>query len=114
MDEVSSGSIPTTCTLIRLSQTTLKEGRDDPAWDSDRAEYCGRPGEPSINVFGMDTSGAEKLFDTSVYDPSICWCLYNVLAVKMQDKKARRIGIGKVHIRAFDKIAKMDQRIELG
>jgi hypothetical protein len=111
--EIPNTETPETRTLIRLSQTTLKEGNDDPAWDSGRAGYFGTPGERSTNFTSAIIAGAEKLFDTAVYDPRICWCLYNVLVVEFDGAKARRIGIGKVHIRAFDSAPNRPRIIEL-
>jgi hypothetical protein len=113
MDEGIPEFVTQECTLIRLSQTTLKEGNDDPAWDLGRAGYFGKPGEPSKNFSSTVISGAEKLFDTKIYNPRICWCMYNVLVVEFDGSKARRIGIGKVHIHAFDVASSGTKVIEL-
>jgi hypothetical protein len=114
LDESSSYyGIPTPSILLRISQTTLKEGRDDPAWGMSIAAYSGKPGVLTANSI-INTSGAEELFDVKIYNPNICWCLYNVLMVKADSQgRLSRIGIGKVHIRAFDKVAKENQVIEL-
>jgi hypothetical protein len=85
-----------TVTTAVVSQTTLKEGNTDPAWTPTLSGYYGTPGSPSQND-GIDTRGAEALFDKDVYPANICWCLYNVLVLN----EGKRIGIGKIHIQAF-------------
>lgn len=98
-------------TLVCLSQTTLTEGTGDPAWDWGSKKYSGAPGQAAINEISMDISAAEGVFDIEVYDPKICWCLYNVLVVEGDWPHTRRVGIGKIHIHAFDKVVKRDQEI---
>jgi hypothetical protein len=99
-------------TLIRISQTTLTEGTGDPAWDWGQRGYNGTLGGPPANNSGkMNLSAAHGMFDTEFYDSKICWCVYNVMAIEVKGGATKRIGIGKIHIQAFDKVAKDDQEI---
>lgn len=92
--------------FVVLSQTTLYHDEDDPARDGETQSFAGTPGSPAINPQGRSPFG-ETWFDQSVYHPDICWCLYNVLMVEWEydgpedNRVARRIGIGKIHIHAF-------------
>jgi hypothetical protein len=61
--------------------------------------------------YGMDISTFKGLFNTEVYDPKICWCFYNGLVVEDGRNFTSRIGIGKIHIHAFDKVANHDQEL---
>jgi hypothetical protein len=116
-----SFEIPRQCILLIISQTTLKEGREDPAWDAGHAAYNGKPGSQAINAANMDITGAGEWFDPKEYDPSLCWCLYNVLLLEIVSagqlsNKYSRIGIGKLHILALVEVAEEDidkQVIEL-
>ena len=44
----------------------------------------------------------DEPFDQGRYDCNINWCLYNVLMVEWKNGIAYRIGVGQVHIHAFD------------
>ncbi|KAF2472799.1 HET-domain-containing protein [Lindgomyces ingoldianus] len=88
--------------FIKISQTTLTLGRDDPAWNVETKKFTGKPGEQAINPqppFDLE----EEEFDQTIYDRNICWCLYNVLVVRFDGDVAYRIAVGQVHISAFDK-----------
>jgi hypothetical protein len=87
--------------FIKVSQTTLAPGRDDPAWDIETKTYAGIPGEPAINP-RPPFDEEEEEFDQEVYDRNICWCLYNVLVVQFEGDVARRIAVGQLHITAFE------------
>ena len=99
--------------FIKLSQTALTSGRDDPSWDPVTESYIGVPGAPAINP-QPNTGQDDELFDLQYYDANICWCLYNVLMVEWQDNVAYRLGIGLVHIHAFDAAEPVKNRLLLG
>lgn len=44
----------------------------------------------------------DEAFDQGRYDCNMNWCLYNVLMVEWKNGIAYRIGVGQVHIHAFD------------
>lgn len=70
LDKIESDyESPVSVTLLRVSQTTPKEGRDDPASDVGKAAYNGKPGIASTRDLGQTTS---QWFDVNVYDPNIC------------------------------------------
>lgn len=100
--------------LLKISSTTLTDGEKDPAWNSGKAQFSGNPGDPAWNGVDMDTSSASEWFDPEAYDPSVCFCLYNVLVTVVRGSITYRVGIGKIHIHAFDEVAVRDQLVRLG
>lgn len=95
--------------FVKISQTTLAPGRDDPAWDAETETFAGKPGEEAINP-QPEIDREDEEFDQSVYGRNICWCLYNVLVVRFEGDVARRIAVGQVHIHAFDRDSSMERR----
>jgi hypothetical protein len=92
-------------TFIKLSQTTLSSGRDDPAWFEETKSFAGKPGDDAINTTRpLEFAEDEEIFDSKVYRVDICWCLYNVMLVETKGDVTYRIGIGQVHIHAFDAV----------
>lgn len=99
--------------FVKLSQTTLAHDENDPAWDEATQSFAGELGAPSINKhFEPYRNGME--FDNKVFDSSICWCLYNVMMVEWKDGVGIRLGIGKIHIHAFDAVAAEPREVLLG
>jgi len=108
----------TTVTVLQLSQTTLKEADDDPAWNPENASHSKAPGSLTDLIL-PSIAREEHIFDPTVYPPTMCWCLYNVLVITAskpndQSQVWYRCGIGQVHINAFDKITGSEQYIKLG
>lgn len=99
--------------FIKLSQTTLSHGESDPAWDESTERYSGEPGHLSINP-RSPLDAEDEPFDPSCYDLNICWCFYNVLMIEWQDSVAYRVGIGQVHIHAFDNASPQWHKMVLG
>lgn len=88
--------------FLKLSQQTFSLNESDPAWDGETCTYRGAPGSPAINP--QEPLGPEdEVFDQAVYDQNICWCLYNVLLLEWDGGIAYRVGIGYLHIDAFDR-----------
>ena len=99
--------------FIKLSQRTYSIMDSDPEWDKEIVAYKGVPGSPAINpqeLLGPD----DEIFDQQVYDPNICWCLYNVLLVEWANRIAYRAGIGQVYIHSFDSARPRWRKITLG
>jgi hypothetical protein len=88
--------------FVKLSQTTLAVGRDDTAWNAETQRYAGLPGTPAINPQEPFGPEYDDVFDSEKYELNVCWCLYNVLMVEWRDSIAYRVGVGQVHIHAFD------------
>ncbi|KAK1761557.1 heterokaryon incompatibility protein-domain-containing protein [Echria macrotheca] len=87
--------------FVKLSQQTFSLNESDPAWNEETWSYSGTPGSPALHP--QEPLGPEdEAFDQAVYDQNICWCLYNVLLIEWFDGVAYRVGIGQVHIHAFD------------
>jgi hypothetical protein len=86
--------------FVKISRTTLSAA-DDPAWDSETRRFAGQPGKPGINP-ESNTCPLEPEFDQDMYDPNICWCMYNVLVVRFEGKVAYRVAVGRVYYTAFD------------
>lgn len=94
------GNTPNTFMFVKISRTTFSAA-DDPAWDPTSRKFTGRPGQPSINPEALILP-LESEFDQDVYDPNICWCMYNVLVVIFEDNVAHRVAAGRVYYTAFD------------
>lgn len=105
--------VPGSHDFICLSQATLSHADSDPAWDEVTETYAGKPGGPPISP-RPPLDREDEPFDQGRYDPNICWCFYNVLMIEWQDGVAYRVGIGQVHIHAFDRASPQSQRILLG
>lgn len=81
--------------LLKISSTTLTHGDKDPAWRMATAQFSGTPGEPPRNRLNMDISSASEWFDPAAYDPTICFCLYNVLMVVVEGGITYRVELGR-------------------
>jgi hypothetical protein len=104
-------TFPIKCDFIKLSQTTIGEGSQ---YDDSLEEFLGEDWGQIRTGPGRAEKGSERpknkdavdnlrnFFDYNKYDCSRKWCVYNVLMVEWQGNVARRIGIGKVHVDAFD------------
>ncbi|OCK93463.1 HET-domain-containing protein [Cenococcum geophilum 1.58] len=103
-------SWPMLCYFVKLSQTTIggtTDGEDPYAFlGEDWSEIS--PG-PSKGALGRpdenNKRNADKVrnfFNYDQYDCTRKWCVYNVLMVTWKDNVAFRIGVGKVHVDAFD------------
>jgi hypothetical protein len=99
--------------FVKLSQTTLTHDEDDPAWDEATQSFAGEPGTPFTNKH-FEPYKEDMEFDNKIFDSSICWCLYNVMMVEWKDGVGVRLGIGKIHIHAFDAVAAKSREILLG
>ena len=99
-------------TFIKLSQTTLRTDQWDTAWHADTQAYSGVPGEPAVNI-QSEIETPEDLFD-SYFDATLCYCLYNVIMVKVAKEISFRMGLGVIHISAFDNANPEERKITLG
>jgi hypothetical protein len=105
--------IPGLHEFISLSQATLSHADSDPAWDEETESYAGKPGGPPVSSRPL-LDVEDEPFDQGRYDPNICWCLYNVMMIEWQDGVAYRVGIGQMHIHAFDRASPQSHKILLG
>jgi hypothetical protein len=105
--------VPGLHTFIKLSQRTWSSDSGDPAWDDATESFSGVPGEPGLQEF-VQYGPSEDLFDEDRYEVDICWPIYNVLMVECKEEVWYRVGVGKVHIHAFDQAGPEWGRIELG
>jgi hypothetical protein len=62
---------------------------------------AGQSRKPGINP-ESNTCPLEPEFDQDMYDPNICWCMYNVLAVRFEGKIAYRVAVSRVYYTAFN------------
>jgi hypothetical protein len=115
VDGNTAGSLePGMFSFVKLSRTTITHGDDDSAWDPETEAFVGVPGEPAINP-DFEESRQKVWFDSDVFDSSICWCLYNIMMVKWrEDGVGLRLGIGKMHVHAFDAAAGDEKNVNLG
>jgi hypothetical protein len=102
--------------FLKVSQTTLSDNPwQDPAWDPQSESFKGKSGAAPCNPRAYDESRFPKCeFDRNWYDWRICWCLYNVLMVEWRDGIAFRMGVGMIHIHAFDNASPEWRKIILG
>ncbi len=100
-------------TFIKLSQTTLRTDFTEAAWDEQARSFGGVPGTPAVNP-EVDTEGAEEYFDIKYYDPALCFCIYNVVMVEVHEDVSSRIGLGVVHIHAFDNANPQKRKVTFG
>jgi hypothetical protein len=105
--------------FVRLSQTTLIHTEDDPAWDDSTQAFSRSPGLPGdgskydwVSFSGKPEK--ELYFDNQIFDPTIAWCLYNVMMVEWKGSVAYRLGIGAIHITAYDESSPVVREVLLG
>jgi hypothetical protein len=110
--------------FVALSRTTLTQDADDPSWDettqsfllekpTDRSQVL-REGSAAkrlrdhLNGHEEPESyaGAWRLFDRQKYSAFKFWPMYNVLLLGRNGGYAYRLGLGQVHVDAFDSVAK--------
>jgi hypothetical protein len=111
----------TTYCFIKLSQTTVSTSllQYDPAFDRETNRIL-RPTQisqlserPIINTSAI-IAAKDMIFNLDHYSWNTGWCLYNVIMVQWCDEVAYRIGIGKIHIQAFDRAVPETKYIVLG
>jgi hypothetical protein len=102
--------------FLALSRTTLSSDIDDPSWDELSQTFLlaqpeSRPQVRSktkraLNFLSqIEAPTWYGLFDRQKYDPLKFWPFYNVLLIVRNAEFAFRLGIGKIHVDAFDPIA---------
>ena len=121
-DKILPDNSPTTtCCFIKLSRTTVSTSllQVDPAFDQETHRLL-RPSQiPQLSERPIINTSAkiamwDKIFDLDHYSWNTAWCLYNVIMVQWHDDVAYRIGIGKIHIQAFDQALPERKSIVLG
>jgi hypothetical protein len=107
--------------FIKLSRTIISTSllQFDPAFDPKtnrilRPAKISQLGERPIINPSVRVSAQDKIFDLNHYSADVAWCLYNVIMVQWRDDVAYRIGIGKVHVQAFDQAGPKTKCIVLG
>lgn len=109
-------SVPGRYSFVKLSQTilgkyddmdlSLRINREN--WD----QILPGPGKDRLQhvkrVVARDFRG---YFDYDSWDYSRKWCVYNVLMVLWKDHAAFRIGVGKIHVDAFDNAASFERKV---
>jgi hypothetical protein len=102
--------------FVALSRTTLVNDVSDPSWDEATQTFLreqpeDRPhvrskSKPSQTLLSEIKSHTwHGLFDNKKYDPLKFWPFYNVLLIIRNGDSAFRLGIGKIHVDAFDSAA---------
>ena len=128
-DDEEVQGLPREFTFVKLSQTTLAEITDS-RWfqgDNECSEILPGPGKDRLRHVqwrqksswekGLETSntaaeakqrvGPKKdllhsFFDYDKYDCESKWPVYNVLMVEQSRDRIVRLGVGKIHVDAFD------------
>ncbi|KAK4207980.1 HET-domain-containing protein [Rhypophila decipiens] len=99
-------TLPAGVSFVKLSQTTLQQTyyqKDRPPPDilDQLTPGLGIRDRPDDSR-EMGPNRVNRYFDYDYWDYSNIWCLYNVLAVVWDGDVAFRVGIGKIHVDAFD------------
>jgi len=102
--------------LLALSRTTLSHHGADPSWDASTKTYLCLPQERTQPALGEAEPSYWLQQSTSYFvhvfsDAYKLWPLYNVLLIKWKDGVAHRLGLGKIHIDAFDPAAETKEII---
>lgn len=95
------------CEFLALSRTTMAFDSTDPSWDTRTRSFLYPPQErPPLVSRKRVISGQElNVFDRKAFDMYKLWPLYNVLLIEWKEGVAYRLGIGKIHVDAFDSVA---------
>jgi len=93
--------------FLALSRTTMAFNATDPSWDTRTKSFLHPPQErPPLVSRKRVVQGQElDIFDRKAFDMYKLWPLYNVLLIEWKEGVAYRLGIGKIHIDAFDPVA---------
>ncbi|KAJ8132969.1 hypothetical protein O1611_g657 [Lasiodiplodia mahajangana] len=103
--------LPASYTLVKLSQTCLREMKDEHQLEPQYhpANLPHGPGRDPVShirantKFEKEGDKLHQFFDYEAYDCGKKWPVYNVLVVRWKSETvAERIGVGKVHVDAFD------------
>jgi hypothetical protein len=95
--------MPCLASFIKLSQTTMSETFVmDPPHALDNVLSDSSTREILSDSRDIKPDKLHNFFDYEKYDCSDRWCLYNVLMVCWSGDVAFRIGVGKIHVEAFD------------
>ncbi|MCJ1247042.1 hypothetical protein MMC30_004253 [Trapelia coarctata] len=102
-----------TLEFLALSRTTLTHDFTDPSWDHSTQSFLYPPQEcPPLVSRKRVVSGQElEIFDRAVFDMYKLWPLYNVLLIGWKEGVAYRLGSGKVHVDAFDRVARRKEMV---
>lgn len=93
--------------FVVISQTTRFPSTVDPSWDSSTQTFLPSRADRKVAREPEESDSDEEedqkeVFDPRCYDNKKYWCLFNVLMIERRDGIAYRLGIGKLHIDAFD------------
>jgi len=123
-EEIEELKVPCEVTLVKLSQTFLAEARTSFKTQKTFSETVTGPGRDWLNDVhwpafddpdleneasnSVDMDGRPKkdllhgFFNYDKYDCDRKWPVYNVMMVKPSGDRWVRLGIGKIHVDAFD------------
>jgi hypothetical protein len=93
--------------FLALSRTTMAFDTTDPSWDTRTQSFLYPPQErpPLVSRKRVITGQELNIFDRKAFDMYKLWPLYNVLLIEWKEGVAYRLGIGKIHVDAFDPVA---------
>jgi len=114
--------LPAVVTFIKLSVAAVGDDAPKYHWRAGIGNF-GSVGDMMRGLRGERSHGQGKArapflrhFDHDAYDTTRRWCMYNVLLVALigdGGQIAHRLGVGKIHVDAFDHAADLTRRTVL-
>lgn len=99
--------------FLGLSRSTLYRVDEDPSWDDDTHTFrhWTRQGVADLDPCCVDEEPNYDFFDREELDARIWWPAINVLLFSKPNENGmvEIIGVGKVHVTAFDAISGSDE-----
>lgn len=100
-------------TFLALSRSTLYRVDEDPSWDSDSHTFrhWTRQNVADLDPCFVDEEPNRDFFDRNQFASRIWWPAINVLLLSEpnMDGVVERIGVGKIHVTAFEAVSEDDE-----
>ncbi|KAI7787584.1 HET-domain-containing protein [Diaporthe eres] len=99
--------------FLALSRSTLYRIDEDPSWDDDSHTFCHwtRQSVADLEAGFDDEEPNFDFFDRKDFDSRVWWPAINVLLLSEPGESGavERIGIGKIHVTAFEAVCEEDE-----
>ncbi|KAH8781246.1 hypothetical protein F5883DRAFT_539708 [Diaporthe sp. PMI_573] len=99
--------------FLGLSRSTLYRVDEDPSWDAGTHTFrhWTRQSVADLDTCLVDEEPNSDFFDREEFDPRVWWPAVNVLLLSEPDENGvvERVGIGKIHVTAFDAVSESDE-----
>lgn len=99
--------------FLALSRSTLYRVDEDPSWDEDSHTFrhWTRQSVADLEPDFVDEEPNDDFFDRKEFDSRVWWPAINVLLLSEPGESGvvERIGIGKIHVTAFEAVCEEDE-----